>query len=262
MHILKAARYLLLAGLYGGAAQGDPILSFFTPASFFSSVPVASTESFDEFPTDTDIGVGSVTVDGITYVSSDPSAIWYVSDTFVTPSPPNGLVTRNVIAPETLTFAGGGSTDAIGFFLVGIGGFPPAFFRIDVMATDGQVLTEQIAPGLNTVSLFRGFAYQNGMSSVTITSLDLAGGLSNFHMDNVSRGAISAVPELSSLTLTAIGVAGLACWSRRGLNSPRRKRSRIERDAADQDADCNAPIRRGCDGSIVRVTNGCGASTA
>jgi len=219
VHVLKAARYVLLAALYGGAVHGGPIVSFYTPQSFFSSAQVVSTETFDEFQIDTDIGVGSITIDGITYNSPNPSAIWHVTDTFVTPSPPNSLVTRNLVEPETLTFAGGGVTDAIGFFLVGIGGTPAAFFRIDVLAADGEVSTEQIAPGFNTINVFRGFAYDNGISSVTITSLDLAGGLSNFHLDNVSRGAISAVPEPSALTLAAIGVAVLAWWSRRGRRS-------------------------------------------
>ena len=71
------------------------------------SVPIASTETFDEFQPDSDIGVGIVTLDEVTYASSTLSAIWRVSDTFVAPSPPNSLVQRNVIAPATLTFGEG-----------------------------------------------------------------------------------------------------------------------------------------------------------
>jgi hypothetical protein len=213
--LLRVTWYLLLAGVCEVTAQAAPILSFSSPQTFFSAAQVASTETFDEFQTNTAIGVGTVTVDGITYTSSNPSAIWYVSDTFVTPSQPNSLVTSNAIAPATLTFGEGRFTPSIGFFLVGIGGIPVSSFRLDVAATDGQVLSEQIISGSVSANLFRGFTYQNGISSIAITPLDVAGDISNFHLDNVSRGVISTafVPEPSSLTLAVIGVAGLGCWS-------------------------------------------------
>jgi len=205
----KTVCVLLCAGLCTVTAHGAPIRSFSNPQSFFSSAQVVSTETFDEFQTDTAIGLGILTLDGISYTSPNPAAIWYVTDTFVTPSPPNSLVIGNLIEPEMLTFAGGGFTDAIGFFLVGIGAFPRPFFRIDVVAADGQTLTEQIVSGPDTPIMFRGFVYENGISSVTITPLNLEGGLSNFTLDNVSRGAISPIPEPSSLTLAAIGIAAL-----------------------------------------------------
>jgi len=213
-----AAWCLLLAALWGRTVYAGPIVSFSDAQAFSSSAPVASTETFEEFQTDTAIGVGSVTVDGITYTSFNPSAIWRVSDTFVTPSPPNALVTGNVVAPATLTFNGGGFTDAIGFFLVGVGGrFPPASYQIDVATVDHELLSETISPG-EVNNIFRGFTSQDGIASVTIAPVpvEVGGTISNFHLDNVSRGVISTtVPEPSSPVWAAIGVVGLGWWWRR-----------------------------------------------
>ena len=85
-YLWMVAWCLLLEGLWGSIAHAGPILMFADPQTFFSAVQVVTTETFDEFRSNTNIGVGSVTLDGITYTSSNPSAIWFVSDTFVTPS--------------------------------------------------------------------------------------------------------------------------------------------------------------------------------
>jgi hypothetical protein len=79
-----------------------PILSFSAFQDFANAAQIVSTETFDEFSSDTVIGVGTLTLDEITYASLNPSAIWFVSDTSVTPSPPNSLVQSNLIAPVIL----------------------------------------------------------------------------------------------------------------------------------------------------------------
>jgi hypothetical protein len=217
-----AAWCLLWGGPWGQTAHAWPIVSFTDPQTFFGTAGVVSTETFDEFPPSTDLGVRSVTLDGVTYTSSNPSAIWSASDTFSTPSPPNSLVARNVIAPATLTLGEGNVTGAIGFYLVGVGGIPPASYRIDVLAIDGERLSETLSPGAVTVNIFRGFTSEEGILSVAISPVEVGGNLSNFHLDNVSRGAITAaaVPEPSTLGM-AVAAALLA------LGYARRCRGRL-----------------------------------
>ena len=100
-----------------GAHASAGIILFTDPQSFFQSANIESTETFDEIPSRTIVGVGSVALGGPTYTSAYALAQWYTFDSFVTPSPPNGLTQKNVAAPATLTFANGGNTGAIGFYL-------------------------------------------------------------------------------------------------------------------------------------------------
>jgi hypothetical protein len=97
-------------------------ISVFTDQqSFFQAAAIVSTETFNEFPRNTVLGVGSFTLDGITYTSASPIGVFAVTSDFAnTPSPPNALIQRNTITAITLTFAGGGRSDAIGLsFLPG-----------------------------------------------------------------------------------------------------------------------------------------------
>jgi hypothetical protein len=185
--------------------------------SFFQTGQVVSTETFDEFPSDTIIGVGSMTLDGITYTSANPLAQWKVTDTFVTPSSPNSLTQSNVIAPATLTFAGRGQTDAVGFFLLPGSTFPGGSYRFDVTTASGGPFTA--TTGVIGSTIFRGFTSFDEITSLTITPLNVLGGLSNFDLDNVSRGLIvSAIPEPSSLTLGTTGILVLLAstwWQRK-----------------------------------------------
>ena len=120
-----------------------------------------------------------------------------VTDTsVVTVSPPNSLIQRNVIAPATLTFAGGGHTDAVGFFLLPGSSFPGGDYRFDITTTSGDVFS--VDTGTVTETIFRGVVSSDGADilSLSITPLDVPGAgesKSNFNLDNVSRGVIEPV---------------------------------------------------------------------
>lgn len=191
-------------------------MMFTDSQSFFQAAQVVSTETFDEIPSRTIIGVGSVSLDGITYTSADPSAQWFTSNSFVSVSPPNQLTQRNVLAPATLTFAGGGQTDAVGFYLEPGSSIPGGLYRFDLTSPFGGSFTA--TTGVIAAAVFRGFTSSDGISSLTVTPLNVPGGVSNFDLDNVSRGAItSVIPEPSSLTLGTTGILVLLAttwWQR------------------------------------------------
>jgi hypothetical protein len=222
-----AAWFVLLSSIWAGWGRTAcaSVIVFTDPQSFFQAGTVVSTETFDELPSDTIIGVGSVSLDGITYTSADPSAQWATTDTFVTPSPPNSLIQSNVIAPATLTFAGGGTTDALGFFLQPGSTLPGGDYRFDVVTATGETFT--VDTGVIGETIFRGFVSSENESilSLTITPFNVPPGesISNFNLDNVSRGVItSAIPEPSTLVLVIAGVLVLLAythWQRRAISS-------------------------------------------
>jgi hypothetical protein len=173
--------------------QPAHITVYSDPQSFFQAAKVVSTETFDQLPSRTVIGVGSVSLDEVTYTSADASAEWFTDTSFVTVSPPNGLTQRNVIAPATLTFAGGGHTDAVGFFLLPGSTFPGGDYRFDITTTSGDIFS--VDTGTVTETIFRGVVSSDGSDilSLSITPLNIPGqgeSISNFELDNVSRGSI------------------------------------------------------------------------
>ena len=203
---IAAWSVLVFVGLAWERMAYADIVQFTEPQSFFQSANIVSTETFEEFTSRTIIGVGSVEIDGITYTSDNPIAEWYTSDSFITPSAPNSLVQRNVIAPANLAFAG--RTDAVGFFLVPGATFPPSNYRFAVTTAPGETFT--FNSGIVQGTFFRGFTPLGvgvGISSVSITPLETPGGISNFNLDNVSRGVIT-IPEPSSCAMI---FSGLGC---------------------------------------------------
>ena len=220
MPVWIAAWFILFSIVGWGRPAYAGVILFTDPQSFFQAARVVSTETFDELPSNTIIGVGSVTLDGITYTSANPIAQWYTSTSFVTPSPPNSLVQRNVIEPATLTFAGGGHTDAVGFFLRAGSNFPGGDYRFDVATASGETFT--VDSGIIGGFIFREFVpsdgIDDGINSLSITPLGVLGGISNFFLDDVSRGVIaSAIPEPSTLVLGTTGTLVLlayALWQR------------------------------------------------
>src|SRR5262249_45283194 len=147
------------------------IIVFTDAQSFLQTGRVVSTETFDELPSNTIIGLGSVSLDGITYTSADPSAQWFTTDSFVTPSPPNSFVQKN--KTSTLTFAEGGITDALGFFLLPGSTFPGGDYRFDVLTVAGETFT--VDTGVIGATIFTGFVASENESilSLTITPLDV-----------------------------------------------------------------------------------------
>ena|ERR1044071_8486742 len=82
----------------GSAAsvRADTIV-FSSQADFFLAANNLSTETFDQFPAGTLIGVGSATIGGVTYTAQNPLAEWRVVALSVPPSPPT--ISRPLTTP-------------------------------------------------------------------------------------------------------------------------------------------------------------------
>jgi len=84
--------------------------------------------------------------------------------------------------------------------------FPPSDYRFAV--TIGPSETFTFNSGIVQGTFFRGFTPLGvgvGISSVSITPLETPGGISNFNLDNVSRGVIT-IPEPSSCAMIFSGL--------------------------------------------------------
>src|SRR5262245_8671942 len=146
--LLQAVRYftVLASFLYGAGSPSTAfceILVFRDQSAFFQAATIVSTENFDQYPTRQILGIGTATVDGVTYTSSDPLALWQIQSVFLSSSPPNYLVGGNIDQPAAvLTLGEDGFTNAIGFFLIPPAFIPPPAYQIIVTAVDGDQLSD------------------------------------------------------------------------------------------------------------------------
>ena len=135
-------------------------------------------------------------------------------------SPPNDFGT-DLIGSDTLTFLSGGSTDAIGFFVLSAG--LRTTYVITVVTRTNTTLVEPLLGEPSPV--FRGFVASEGIVSVTIAHANPVNRI-NFSVDDVSRGALTPIPEPSTALLLGVGSI-FACrraWA--GVRRGRRASSR------------------------------------
>jgi hypothetical protein len=187
------------------------LIAFETESGFLQTGLVVSTETFDELPPNTVEGTATAVLDGITYTSDQPLAQWIagihihqVPPQFI--SPPNDFG-ASLIGTSTLTFEGGGSTGAIGFYIITAGVLTT--YNIFVTTTDGQRFLEPLVFDPNPS--FRGFVSPEGITSVAVTNA-FPESLINYSFDNVSRGQIVAAPVPEPWTALPFigGLASLA----------------------------------------------------
>jgi hypothetical protein len=187
------------------------LVAFDTENSFLQTGLVVSTETFDELPPNTVVGTGTAILDGITYTSDQPLAQWIagihihqVPPQFI--SPPNDFG-ATLIGTTRLTFENGGSTNAIGFYI--ITGGTLTTYNMFITTTDGQRFLEPLVFDPNPS--FRGFVSPEGITSVAVTNAFPESSL-NYSFDNVSRGQIVAVPvpEPCTMLLFTGGLVSLA----------------------------------------------------
>jgi probable HAF family extracellular repeat protein len=196
---------LIVLTLPSAASAG--LIVFDNEADFLAAADVVSTETFDEFPTNTLLGRPSATVDGVTYTAINPPP-----DDI--PSPPWGwgwfagpkLYFSERRDVTKLTFGEEMVTNAIGFSVDGQGiSFPTPEYTFTVLLGNGEQSVEH-ASGNDLI--YRGFVAAERIHSVTINTVTSSGSSHNFDIDNVSRGTIvPAIPEPSTCFLAVLASA-------------------------------------------------------
>ena len=221
--VMFAKRLLLISIVVTGVGFTDAfgtIIGYTSEATFKAQTPVVSTETFDELPSDSVVGTGSMMLDGVLYVPKDTSSYWYATDTFVTASTPNSLYSSKTELDgwwDILTFGTGKHSPNLGFYLYkGITTPPFAELTILVTATDGEQYTETIWS--NLANPYHGYFASQGIASVKIMDIPNNGHGVLWIFDNVSRGQIVPiypVPEPVTMLGLALGIGGLTGYLRK-----------------------------------------------
>jgi hypothetical protein len=186
---------LVLGASPAQAAASGPVLTL-DEHQFLSSRPIVSTETFEEFSTPTEFPTTQrrVVIDGVRYRSIDPAPPWWIVDQEFFAEPTNVLFRRfssgfDVTINLAIAFRDGGSARALGFRLN-----PFATnnrFELQVTEANGAVTTLALPIGM-VGPQYVGVSSPNRIRRVLITQRsDISGvSLSNFSLDDVSRGAI------------------------------------------------------------------------
>lgn len=183
------------------------VVAYTAEPAFLAAAGPVTREAFDGVPSGTLFGVGTATVSGVTYTSTDPAARWEASSIRKGVSPPNFFgVSNGGQDSRLLTFGLGTAVAGVGLHLLSFTVSPPAVLEVTATAADGAVFTETITLS-GDATAYRGFTAPAGITAVTARSLSFL----NFGFDNVSVG--TPVPEPTGLALTAAALGG---WLARG----------------------------------------------
>jgi hypothetical protein len=184
---------LVLLAQPSNAAESDVVLTF-DQAAFLASQPIVSTEDFNEFPTPTEYPPKQrrVVIDSVRYRSVDQSPPSWAIDSINTPD--NALTRRfnsgpGVVGPleMAVAFRDGKSVRAVGFTFLPFS--PNNQFELIVTEADGATTSFFLRPDLGATYI--GLSSPNLIKRVFITQHSgLAGGITNFALDDVSRGRI------------------------------------------------------------------------
>src|SRR5436190_5081148 len=170
----------------------------FDEAAFLNSAPLVTTETFNEYPSPTEFPPDQLRIvsKSIRFRSVDPSPEpgWIIDlDGF--PNPDNVLFRHFAVngfegtGQLAIAFRDGHSVPAVGFRLQAFG--TPNQIELLVTETDGAV-TSFFLPR-DMYELYIGLTSPNGIKRVLIRQHPelTAGGMSNFSLDDVSRGQLS-----------------------------------------------------------------------
>lgn len=202
-------------------------------AEFLANAPVEKTLTFNDMAPPSGysnpLGYTSVEIEGAVFSAEemfvgDGPAHWSVYQyAGLNDTPKRWGLDHDIIGIDTISFANGGATNALGFYLLTGGHTYEDNFKILVRLTDGSEFLEILTFGYQvnaTGIMYRGYTAQDALiSSITLSNQEIGPVWTSWQYDNVSYGAIeaTAVPEPSALALALIGacVAGLANRKRR-----------------------------------------------
>lgn len=180
------------------------IVVYVAEPAFLAAAGTVTRETFDGVTSGTLFGVGTATVSGVTYTSTDPAARWEATSIRQGVSPPNFFgVSNGGQDSRVLTFSPEPVVAGVGLHLLSFVFSPPAILEVTATAADGAVFAETITLSGDATS-YRGFTAQAGITGVTVRSLFNGDGNPNFGFDNVSVG--TSVPEPTGVARRAEAV--------------------------------------------------------
>jgi hypothetical protein len=187
---------LILGGAPVTAAASPGAVLTFDEHQFLSSRPIVSTETFDEFasPTNFPPNRHRVVIDAVRFRSVDAAAPYWAVEREEFAVPTNALFRRfaegfELSADLAVAFRDGGSVRALGFRLFPFG--TPNSFELVVTEADGTSTSFALPTDISAPQ-FVGLSSPNRITRVLIRQRGdgTGGGISNFSLDDVSRGAI------------------------------------------------------------------------
>lgn len=204
---------VLLAVVDCVAAYGGMLQVFNSQTSFFSAAPIVSTETFDEFPSDTLFPQSRIMIDGVYYLNTpeEPGAAgWGILHLPNTPSQPNALVSSSLVTQHISFGQVPGHTTqvaAFGFYLNGGGSYDgvSSLYRIVVSEADGTQTSFTIDFGPTRGAYF-GFLSEQGIATIAVGPDFSPGFATYFAFDNVSRSGIATVPTPEPRTWSLISL--------------------------------------------------------
>jgi hypothetical protein len=207
---------LLLLPIHSSAA----LVLFDSESAFLSAAPIVSTETFDEFQTDTQFTSLAVVIDQVVYSTSSAIDIntWRID--VALHDPPKGFsnaLHSNDIAENRLTFAGG-HVLAFGFSFLGFG-FPTddPFLGWEIAIREVDDTTTVIGPFDTSLLSYHGFLSDVGIVEILVRDAPGDGAGLNWSYDRVSRSAVVSTPPTLVLFGSGLWGLGIAAARRRKM---------------------------------------------
>jgi len=191
-----------LIGFTSATTPAATLSIFSAETPFLAAAQIASTETFDEFPSSTSFTTPAVVIDDVVY-STEPCllivqlACWAITSPGV--SEPNRFGS-NATGTDVLSFGFGNFVNAIGFYFIAggtVNGIPTAQQQLLIHETNGQTSTIDIGPIGPTTQYF-GFVSSIGIYDVVVNTI--GDNQFNVQYDNVSHSRVE-VPEPQTLWL-------------------------------------------------------------
>jgi len=178
-----------------------------------ATASIASTETFDGFPSPTYFYTQEVVIDGVSYRTDQTAAgnmfagnpLWTVGvhlGAMGYVSAPNDFGT-NFIGTDQISFGTNNYVKDFGFFMLTSSTFPQPY-DVSVTEIDGAISSFSISSEQDY--FYVGFTSTTGIRELTIVNAPFTQ-KSNFSFDDVLRGSLQSIPEPSSLVILSVGLA-------------------------------------------------------
>lgn len=196
-------------------ASADTVRIFQSQASFLQAAleaPIVSTETFEEFAPGAHLANPAV-VDGVSYQAINiqitepgPPPVWEANSLTLDGTATSRSLIFTDLADHRLTFGQNGVVDAIGFYINNGAFLPVPMWDISVVSRDGtETACSLVGPLSPDSKAYVGFLSQSGISSITVADATVNGAV-NWEYTEVSRSAIQAAPEPSTIWLALVGL--------------------------------------------------------